>query len=97
MFESIDDIAMTNRDIILVDYLLMKFKSSSKSMTQENNKFALKIDKIILYLENLYAYIFKFDNNDEIFINFYKLHKEKNLDAPHKLNALTELELSVFA
>ena len=101
IYDCIDDINLANKDIILVQYLMIKnncYIDSSKSLLNghENQKFLKKkIIPIINYLENIYALIFGIEKDDEPVNSFYKFNKEKNVDGS-KLKLLTEFELSLI-
>jgi WD40 repeat protein len=91
MYDTIEDITLCNKDIILVDFLIMKFTN-----IKDNQRFQEKLKNIVNYLSDLYSYIFNFEDPDELFNGFYKLHKERNIEKSEKLLFLTEFELSMI-
>ena len=99
MYEDNDDLTSTNKDLLLYDYLQFQFHISTKDRYDINAKMEFKVimNNIMLYLNQIYKYIFNMKFDDErIYSNFSKLTKDSNLDFGNKLDFLSEFELSLI-
>ena len=99
MFDNNEDLTMTNKDLLLNDYLSMEYSNAAKN---KNNiemiiKFKLSIESIMLYLDQVYNYIFNLKGSqDEVYKDFHKLTKDANIEYGNKLDFLSEYELSMI-
>ena len=79
MYEDNDDLTSTNKDLLLYDYLQFQFHISTKDRYDINTKMEFKVimNNIMLYLNQIYKYIFNMKFDDErIYSNFSKLTKD---------------------
>jgi hypothetical protein len=90
MYDCIDNISITNKDLILIDYLVLKYSKDQST----SDRFFDRLSHMIDYLNGLYAVVFSIPEGT-IFEGFCKLYKEKSVDAK-KLNYLAEYELSLM-
>ena len=106
MFENNDDILLTNKDYLLLDYigkeynLMIKEKENEKDNKDiSNKKFSLKnrLAYMLNYLTLVYNYIFDLNKKkEEIYEDFALLTKDSNLEYGNKLEFLSEYELSII-
>ena len=104
MFENNDDILLTNKDYLLLDYIgneyniMIKQKEAKnkKSLTKSNNlKYILY--SMLGYLTLVYNYIFDLNKKKQsIYEDFSFLTKDSNLGFRNKLEFLSEYELSII-
>ncbi len=97
-FDFVDDITITNKDILLIDHLYLKYHkikdTNSESKNSKKLGFKAKLNCIISYLDNLYYYLFQSFIFDGV-VHFYKMNKEKNIES-FKLDLLSEFDLSLI-
>ena len=99
MYENSDDLTLANKDFLLPDYLSMEYNIVTKNKFDISVKmrFKLSLDSIMLYLNQVYRYIFNLINEtNELYTNFSKLNKDSNIDYGNKLDFLSEYELSLI-
>ena len=109
MFENNDDILLTNKDYLLLDYIgseynimvkeIDKNKSHKNSAGVPENKNNLKnrLKYMMDYLTLVYNYIFDLNKKKEdIYEDFPLLTKDSNLEYGNKLEFLSEYELSII-
>ena len=99
MYESSDDLLLANKDFLLPDYLNMEYNIATKNKSDITIKmrFKLAMDSIMLYLNQVYRYLFNLINDtNELYENFSKLTKDANIDYGSKLEFLSEYELSLI-
>ena len=111
MFENNDDVLLTNKDYLLLDYLqneYNKIKKNEKNDKNEKNEEKIinpniadnlkaKLASMLNYLILVYNYIFDLNRKKEdIYEDFALLTKDSNLEYGNKLEFLSEYELSII-
>ena len=106
MFENNDNILLTNKDYLLLDYIgneynaMIKERDKNKKENKNvENKNSLKkrLDCMLNYLILVYNYIFDLNKKKEdIYEDFPLLTKDSNLEYGNKLEFLSEYELSII-
>ena len=104
MFENNDDILLTNKDYLLLDFigneynLMIKEKEKNKNTNIKNvNSLDNKLACMLKYLVLVYNYIFDLNKKkEEIYEDFPLLTKDSNLEYGNKLEFLSEYELSII-
>ena len=104
MFENNDNILLTNKDYLLLDYIgneyniMLKEKERNKEEFEKNkNNLRNKLLKMLSYLTLVYNYIFDLNKKKEqIYEDFPLLTKDSNLEYGNKLEFLSEFELSLI-
>ena len=109
MFENNDDILLTNKDYLLLDYIgneynMMikeqeknKVSGSHKISNVNKNNLRNRLVRMLNYLTLVYNYIFDLNKKKEdIYEDFPLLTKDSNLEYGNKLEFLSEYELSII-
>ncbi len=105
MFENNDDILLTNKDYLLLDFIgneyniMIKEKEKNKNNKIPINKNSLnnRLACMLNYLTLVYNYIFDLNKKKEtIYEDFHLLTKDSNLEYGNKLEFLSEYELSII-
>ena len=110
MFEENDDILLTNKDYLLLDYIgneyniMIKDKEKNKAnpsngtiTTVNKNNLRSRLVRMMNYLTLVYNYIFDLNKKKEdIYEDFHLLTKDSNLEYGNKLEFLSEYELSII-
>ena len=103
MFENNDNILLTDKDYLLLDYIKNECSMMNKEKENKDDKIILKstlkrrIDYMMNYLTSVYNYIFDLNKKkEEIYEEFPLLTKDSNLEYGNKLEFLSEYELSII-
>ena len=99
MFENNDDILLTNKDYLLLDYISNEYNMMLKEREKgrKSMKFKNTLTNMINYLSLVYSYIFDLSKKKEdIYDDFPLLTKDSNLEYGNKLEFLSEYELSII-
>ena len=105
MFENNDDILLTNKDYLLLDYIgneyniMIKEKETKnkKSLSHKSSNLKYILYSMLDYLTLVYNYIFDLNKKKQtIYENFSLLTKDSNLGFRNKLEFLSEYELSII-
>ena len=100
MFENNNDILLTNKDYLLLDYIGNEYnllnKEKEKNIKNPNN-LTNRLACMVNYLTLVYNYIFDLNKKkEEIYEDFALLTKDSNLEYGNKLEFLSEFELSII-
>ena len=103
MFESNDNILLSDKNYLLLDYLKNECSIMLKEKDNKDNKIIIKsnlkrrLECMMTYLTTVYNYIFDLNKkNEEIYEDFALLTKDSNLEYGNKLEFLSEFELSII-
>ena len=106
MFENNDDILLTNKDYLLLDYIGNEYNmmikeieknKNNKNVPQNKNNLKNRLLYMMNYLTLVYNYIFDLNKKkEEIYEDFALLTKDSNLEYGNKLEFLSEYELSII-
>ena len=104
MFENNDNILLTDKDYLLLDYVKNECSMMIKEKENKDNKdgkirstLKKRIDYMMNYLTSVYNYIFDLNKKkEEIYEEFPLLTKDSNLEYGNKLEFLSEYELSII-